>query len=80
MKKLQTYEEVSDAFDRLYPLCRSIMGQGYRDSLAILKEYMDLEEIEFHTGDRVLNWNVPQEWVIREAWIKDSKGNKIIDF
>ena len=56
------------------------MGQGYRDSLAILKEYMDLEEIEFHTGDRVLNWNVPQEWVIREAWIKDSKGNKIIDF
>lgn len=80
MKNLETYEEVSEAFDRLYPLCRSILGQGYRDSLAILKEYMDLDEIQFYSGDKVLNWSVPQEWVIREAWIKDSKGNTVIDF
>lgn len=80
MQNLEKYEEVSEAFDRLYPLCRSIMGQGYRDSLEIIKEFMDLDEIAFHTGEWVLNWRVPQEWVIREAWIKDSKGNKIIDF
>lgn len=80
MKNLNTQEEISQAFDRLYPLCRSIMGQGYRDSLSILKEYIDLEEVEFHTGEKVLNWTVPQEWVIREAWIKDSKGNAVIDF
>lgn len=80
MKRLETYEQVSGAFDRLYPLCRSILGQGYRDSLAILKEYIDLNEVEFYTGEKVLNWTVPQEWVLREAWIKDSKGNKVIDF
>lgn len=80
MKNLNSYDEVSEAFDRLYPLCRSIMGQGYRDSLAILKDYINLEEVEFHTGEKVLNWTVPQEWVIREAWIKDSQGNTVIDF
>lgn len=79
-KSLVTYGEVSSAFDRLYPLCRSILGQGYRDSLKILEEYMPMKEEIFHSGDKVLNWTVPEEWVIHEAWIKDSEGNTIINF
>ncbi len=80
IKPLETQEEVSQAFDRLFPICRSILGQGYRDSLEILKEYMPMEEEIFHSGEKVLNWTVPQEWVIREAWIKDEDGNIIVDF
>lgn len=79
-QSLVTYEEVSSAFDRLYPLCRSILGKGYRDSLKILEEYMPMHEEIFHSGNRVLNWTVPEEWVIREAWIKDADGNTVIDF
>lgn len=80
IKKIETEEEVSQAFDRLFPICRSILGQGYRDSLEILKEYMPMEEEVFRSGEKVLNWTVPEEWVIREAWIKDAEGNTIIDF
>lgn len=80
IKSLASYEDVSSAFDRLYPLCRSILGQGYRDSLNILKEYMPMREEVFHSGEKVLNWIVPEEWIIREAWIKDSDGNTVVDF
>lgn len=80
MKQLRNYEEVNEAFDRLFPLCRSILGKGYRDSLEILKEYIPFEDDNYVTGSKVLNWEVPKEWVIREAWIKDSEGNTVIDF
>ncbi len=80
MERLNTYEEVSDAFDELFPICRSILGQGYRDSMKILQRYIPLEEEMFFSGEKVLNWTVPQEWVIREAWIKDEQGNIIVDF
>ena len=80
IKSLNTVDEVSTAFDRLFPICRSILGQGYRDSLTILEEYIPLQEKIFHSGEKVLNWVVPKEWVIREAWIKDPEGNKVIDF
>ena len=80
MKNLNSYNEVSEAFDRLFPLCRSILGQGYRDSLSVLKDYIPLEDVTFSTGEQVLNWTIPQEWVIRDAWIKDENNKKIIDF
>lgn len=80
MKRLYYENEVSEAFDQLYPICRSILGEGYRESLSILQQYIPLEQENFNTGEKVLNWTVPQEWTIREAWIEDSSGNKIIDF
>lgn len=80
MKELYTYEQVSQAFDELFPLCRSILGQGYRDSLKLLQQYMPMEEEDFLSGEKVLNWTVPKEWVIREAWIKDEQENVIVDF
>lgn len=72
--------EVDKLFDMLFPLCRSIMGQGYRESLDILREYIPFENMIFETGEKVLNWSVPKEWVIKEAWIKDEKGNTIVNF
>lgn len=80
MKNLSNHKEVSEAFDRLFPLCRSILGQGYRDSLDIIKEYIPLQEENFPSGEKVLNWTVPKEWVIREAWIKDEYGNTVVNF
>lgn len=80
MKEIENYEQIDEAFNRLYPICRSILGVGYRESLYILKDYIPLEDICFYSGEKVLNWRVPKEWVIREAWIKDMKGNVIVDY
>ncbi len=72
-KKIEKY------FDRLWPIARSLTGSGNRESLKILSEIIDLEITEVPSGTQCFDWNVPPEWNIKEAWIKDSKGNKIID-
>ncbi|MCB0565129.1 MAG: DUF4910 domain-containing protein [Phaeodactylibacter sp.] len=66
--------------ERLFPICRSITGEGVRQSLRILQEYLPLEVHEIPTGAGVFDWTVPREWNIREAWVKDPAGNKVIDF
>jgi len=63
-----------------YPICRSITGDGVRRTLAMLHERIPLEVHEVPTGTPVFDWTVPQEWNIREAWIKDPAGRKIVDF
>ncbi|MGN1281937.1 MAG: DUF4910 domain-containing protein [Succinivibrio sp.] len=74
-------DELSVLFDRLFPLSRSILGEGYRKSLKILEEYIPFNEIEYRSGQKVLNWEVPKEWIIREGWIKDlCDGRKIINY
>ena len=72
-------ENVSILFDRLYPHLRSILGKGYRDSLEILKEYIPFETEVYKSGTKVLNWSVPKEWQIDEAYIEDESGKKVID-
>ncbi|NOU66728.1 DUF4910 domain-containing protein [Paenibacillus sp. LMG 31461] len=67
-------------FDRLFPICRSITGPGVRETLAILQEYIPLQVEAVSTGTVVYDWQIPKEWRIRDAWIKDSEGNKIVDF
>lgn len=64
----------------LFPINRSITGPGNRATLKRLKEIIPIDVIEVPSGTKVFDWVVPQEWEIREAWIKDSKGNKVIDF
>ena len=66
---------------KLFPICRSITGDGVRKSLNIISKYIkNLKVKEIKSGTKVFDWRVPPEWNIKDAWIKDSKGKKIIDF
>ena len=64
----------------LYPVCRSITGDGLRATLRRLREDVPLELHEVPTGTRVLDWTVPKEWNIRDAWVADAQGRRVIDF
>ena len=64
----------------LYPICRSITGNGLRESLRIIQREIPLELNEVATGTKVFDWTVPKEWNIRDAYLKDPRGNKVIDF
>jgi len=72
--------ELELLFDRLFPLARSISGNGLRESLEIIREYIPLEIVEYPSGMKCFDWTVPDEWNIRDAYIKDPSGTKIIDF
>ena len=65
---------------RLYPICRSITGDGLRQTLGILGEIAPLQMVEIPSGTQVLDWTVPLEWNAREAWVADSRGVRVIDF
>jgi aminopeptidase-like protein len=73
-------DELYRLIERLYPICRSITGSGVRETLSILREYIDLEIHEVSSGTQVFDWQVPKEWNIRDAYIKDSMGNRRVDF
>lgn len=72
----QMYQLIS----QLYPICRSITGNGFRETLRILQNYIPLEVREVPTGTEVYDWTVPQEWNINDAYIKNDRGEKLIDF
>lgn len=71
---------IEQYFDRLFPICRSLTGNGNRETLSILSELVDLEIHEVSSGTECFDWTVPPEWNVREAWIKNSDGVKIVDF
>jgi aminopeptidase-like protein len=64
----------------LYPICRSITGDGFRQTLRRLGEQVTLEVHEVPTGTQVFDWTIPKEWNIRDAWIKNTAGERVIDF
>lgn len=64
----------------LYPLCRSITGDGFRRSLDLLARHVPLERHEVPTGTPVLDWTVPREWNIRDAWLRDPAGKLVASF
>jgi aminopeptidase-like protein len=65
---------------QLYPICRSITGDGLRRTLAMIADRIPLKISEVATGTAVFDWTVPKEWNIRDAYIKDSAGRRVVDF
>jgi aminopeptidase-like protein len=66
--------------ERLYPICRSITGDGVRATLADVATSIPLQVHEVPSGSKACDWVVPREWNIRSAWIKDMRGNVVVDF
>jgi aminopeptidase-like protein len=73
-------QELHDFAAELYPICRSITGDGIRRTLELIQEKIPLQLSEVPTGTAVFDWNVPKEWNIRDAYIKDASGRRVVDF
>lgn len=74
-------DEMYEWATELFPIPRSLSGEGVRETLRYLKTIIpDLEMKEISSGTQVGDWTVPDEWNVREAWIADATGKKIIDF
>jgi aminopeptidase-like protein len=72
--------EMHEFIAALYPICRSITGNGVRTTLEQIKRYIPLTVHEVPSGTRVFDWTVPKEWNITDAYIKNADGKKIVDF
>ena len=72
-------DELYDLVTRLYPICRSITGDGVRRTLAIIGEHVPLQVHEVPSGTKVLDWEVPDEWNIADAYIADDAGRRLVD-
>jgi aminopeptidase-like protein len=72
-------ESIHGLMTELYPIFRSITGEGVRQTLRIVKQHIPLEIHEVPTGTKVFDWEVPKEWNIRDAYICNPKGEKIVD-
>ena len=72
--------EMYELMEKLFPITRSITGEGVRKSLKILQDLIDLKIHEVPTGSKVFDWTVPQEWNISDGYIMNSKKEKIVDF
>lgn len=87
---LKPFLESADASDigaemhrlmvELYPICRSITGNGVRETLRIIGRHIALQAHEVPTGTAVFDWTIPREWNIRDAYVKNGRGERVIDF
>ncbi|MBD1381930.1 DUF4910 domain-containing protein [Bacillus sp. IB182487] len=77
---LQEGEKMHQLMKKLYPICRSITGDGVRETLRIIQEVIPLKINEVPSGTKVFDWEIPKEWNIRDAYILDEDGNRVVDF
>lgn len=73
-------EEIHALVSRLFPICRSITGEGVRRTLGVLADHVDLAIREVPSGVQVFDWTVPQEWNVRAASIRTASGEVVVDF
>jgi aminopeptidase-like protein len=79
-RELEIGRELHRFAAELYPICRSITGDGIRRTLALIQNRIPLQISEVPTGTPVFDWIVPKEWNIRDAYIKDGSDKKVVDF
>ncbi len=73
-------QELHRLVRELYPICRSITGDGLRRTLSMIQERIPLQTTEVPTGTQVFDWTIPKEWNIRDAFIKSADGQRVVDF
>ena len=74
-------KEMLNLIKKLWPINRSLTGEGNRKTLKILKSICNSLKIrEIKSGKKVFDWKIPLEWNVKEAWIKDTNGKVVIDF
>ena len=73
-------DEMFQLMEKLYPICRSITGNGVRETLEIIKKEIPLKIHEVPSGRKVFDWTIPKEWNINDAYIIDPHGKKVVDF
>ena len=76
----QLGQDMHEFVSELYPICRSITGAGIRETLHRIQRKVPLRIHEVASGTPVFDWIVPNEWTIREAYVKNEQGERIIDF
>lgn len=69
-----------DLMQELFPICRSITGNGLRQTFEIIKKIIPITIYEVPSGTKVFDWTIPREWNVREAFVEDMSGKRVIDF
>ena len=70
----------SNLFDKLYPINRSILGDGYNKSINLLNKYFYFQFIKFNSGKKIFDWIIPNEWIIKNGYILTPNKKKICNF
>jgi aminopeptidase-like protein len=73
-------EQMYQLVETLYPLCRSITGAGVRQTMAHIQRLLPITVHEVPSGTAVFDWTVPKEWNIRDAYVANAAGERVIDF
>ena len=77
---MTTGEAAYELMERLFPLCRSLTGDGVRATFDVLAEHIPIARTEVPSGTQVFDWTVPDEWNIREAYVAAPDGTRVVDF
>src|SRR5680860_783608 len=75
--EIQVGKEMHRFIADLYPICRSITGNGVRETLHLIGKHIPVEIHEVPSGTKVFDWIVPKEWNIQDAYIKNSRGERV---